>query len=114
MMIVTATEASMAALLDNPADLAALLEFHDAMLRAGVVASVEALLPARRGVHVHYASDRRAVVDSPFLASTPHIAGFWLIQVNSVEEAIEWARRVPLAEGEVEVRQTAFQLLPVD
>jgi len=113
MMIVKADAASEAGLLQDGARVSDLLEFHDAMVRAGVVVSVEALLPAYRGVCVQYASDPPTIVDRPFLETEEHIAGFWLIHVNSMEEAIEWARRVPLVGGEVEVRQTACQLFPL-
>jgi hypothetical protein len=50
-------------------------------------------------------------VDGPFVEEKNHIAGFWLIRVNSLNEAIEWAKRIPVVRGEVEVRQTALQLL---
>src|SRR5262249_35679367 len=112
MLIVKANEASDVGLRENSAKLVDLLQFHDAMVRAGVVLSVEALQPVCRGVRVGYSADRRTSVADPVL-ETPHILGFWLIRVHSMMEAIEWAQRAPLVGGEIEVRQTAFQLFPL-
>lgn len=113
MMIVTAHTESEVDLIQGESELADLLEFHDSMVRAGVVLSVEALEPWFRGVRVRYAADRPTIIDRPINKQRQHVVGFWLIRVKSMKEAIEWATRVPLARGEVEVRQTAFQLFPV-
>ena len=79
------------------------------MLKAGVMLSGEGLQASSKGVRVHYSGDTRTVVDGPFAETKELIAGFWLIQVKSKAEAIEWARRVPFVEGEVELRQV-FEL----
>jgi len=112
MMILSASEGSEFDLRQDGTLLADLVEFHDSMVRAGVVLAVEGLLPWRRGVRVRYSADQRAIVDGPFVEEKQHIVGFWLIHVSSLNDAIEWAKRIPLVRGEVEVRQTAFQLLP--
>jgi hypothetical protein len=113
MMIVKASQASEAGVLPDEVILAEMVKFHDSMLRAGVALSVEGLHASSTGVRVQYSGDRRTIIDGPFAEAKELIAGFWLIQVDSRKEAIEWARRAPLIEGEVELRQTAFQLLPV-
>ena len=113
MMIVKANEGSELDLLKDGAELANLLEFHDSMIRAGVVLSVESLQTSSRAVRVRYSGDRRIIADGPFPEEKQPVVGFWLIHVNSIGEAIEWAKRVPLVRGDVEIRQTAFQLFPL-
>jgi hypothetical protein len=65
----------------------------------------DGLHPSSKGARVTYSGPKRTVTDGPFAEAKELIAGYWLIQVKSKEEAIEWARRVPFTEGEVEVRQ---------
>lgn len=108
-LMVKAHEGLELELFQDVAQLAALLEFHESMVRAGRVLAVEALQPCRHSVRVRYA-DQRTIVETPFSADEPHVIGFWLIHVNSLNEAIQWATRVPLVSGEIEVRQIAFQL----
>ncbi|HUO86010.1 MAG TPA: YciI family protein, partial [Thermoanaerobaculia bacterium] len=75
------------------------------LVKAGVLLAGEGLHPTSRGVRVRYSGRERTVVDGPFSETKELIAGFWLLQVKSLEEAVEWARRVPFEEGEVEIRQ---------
>jgi hypothetical protein len=112
MMIAKATEESGVDLLRDGADLSNLLEFHDSMQRAGVVLSVEALQPPCRAVHVRYSGDRRIIANGAVSEEKQYVVGFWLIRVNSLQEATEWAKRVPLVNVEIEVRPTVFQLFP--
>jgi hypothetical protein len=112
MLILSASEGSEVDLPQDGIELADLVEFHDSMVRAGVLLSVEALQPRRRAVRVRYSADQQTIADGPCLEAKQHVVGFWLIRVSSLNEAIDWAKRIPLVRGEVEVRQTAFQLLP--
>jgi hypothetical protein len=84
------------------------------MRRAGVLLSVEGLHDPAERVRVQYAGHEQSIARGPFEGEKAGVSGFWLIQVNSIEEALEWARRVPLVDGEIEVRQAAFQVLQTD
>lgn len=100
----------------EPADGDVLLEmmkFHVSLMTAGIVRWVEALEPSSRGLRVQYAAGHRTIVSDPFPTPQELIAGFWIIEVSSREEAIEWACRVPLADGRVELREAVFQIVPL-
>lgn len=79
--------------------------YNEELVRAGVLLAGEGLHPSARGARIRYSGEERSVIDGPFTEAKELIAGFWLIQVKSLAEAIEWARRVPFREGEVEIRQ---------
>ena len=84
-------------------------EFNEALAKAGILLAGEGLKPSSQGARVRFSGRDRTVTDGPFAETKELVAGFWLIQVRSKEEAIEWARRVPFVDGEVEVRQV-FEL----
>ncbi len=105
MMIVKASEESEAGVLPTEQELAEMGRYNEELVKAGVLLAGEGLHPSSRGVRVQFSGDRRAVIDGPFTEAKELIAGFWLIQVRSREEAIEWAKRVPFREGEIEIRQ---------
>jgi hypothetical protein len=65
----------------------------------------EGLHPSSKGARIRFSGDKRTVIDGPFAETKELIAGFWLIQVKSMDEAIEWVKRVPFEDGEVEIRQ---------
>ena len=80
--------------------------YNEELVKAGVMLAGEGLHPSSRGMRVRFDVDGRStVVDGPFAETKELIAGFWLVQVRSREEAVEWAKRVPFREGEIEVRQ---------
>ena len=79
----------------DPQRLAAMGRFNQELVRAGVLLAGEGLHSSARGVRVRYAGSGRTVVDGPFAETKELVAGFWLWQVRSLEEAIEWARRCP-------------------
>ena len=113
MIIVKASAASDGG---EPADgdvLVEMTKFHDSLMSAGVVRWVEALEPSSRGVQVQYAAGQPAVISGPFPTPQELIAGFWIIEVSSRKQAVEWACRVPLVDGLVELREAVFQILPV-
>ena len=83
-------------------------KYNEELVRAGVLLAGEGLHPSSKGARVRISGSKRTVVDGPFSETKELIAGFWLIQVTSKEEAIEWAKRIPNPEGvdaEVEIRQ---------
>ena len=83
-------------------------KYNEELVRAGVMLAGEGLHPSSKGARVKFSGSRRTVVDGPFAETKELIAGFWLIQVKSKEEAIEWVKRIPNPDGadtEVEIRQ---------
>ena len=81
-------------------------EFNNALQKAGVLLALDGLFPPSTGARVSYADGKPTVTDGPFAESIEVIAGYWIIQVRSREEAIEWARRAPMSSNEViEIRQ---------
>jgi hypothetical protein len=90
---------------DSPAVFEEMGRYNEELVKAGVLLAGEGLHPSSAGLRVAYDGDERTVIDGPFAETKELVAGFWLIQVGSRDEAIEWARRVPFREGEVEVRR---------
>jgi len=83
-------------------------KYNEELVRAGVLLAGEGLHPSSKGARVRLSGSKRTVVDGPFSETKELVAGFWLIQVKSKEEAIEWAKRIPNPDGvdaEVEIRQ---------
>jgi hypothetical protein len=83
-------------------------KFNDELVKAGIMLAGEGLHPSSKGVKVKFSGDKRTVIDGPFTEAKELIAGYWLWQVKSKEEAIEWAKRCPNptgAESELELRQ---------
>ena len=110
MLIVKASKESEAGVLPSEELLAAMAKYNEELVKAGVLLAAEGLQPSSKGVRVRFSGARRTVIDGPFTETKELIAGFWLIQVKSKEEAIEWAKRVPAPhgegkEGEIEIRQ---------
>ena len=94
----------------DPAVFAAMAAYHEELARAGVLLDANGLKPTRTGWRVRYDGARRTIIDGPFTETKELIAGYTLIQVNSREEALEWARRFPNPVGadqpaEIEVRE---------
>jgi hypothetical protein len=109
MMLVKASKDSEAGVLPDEKILGEMAKYNEEMLKAGVMLAGEGLQASSKGARVTFSNRKPSVTDGPFTETKELIAGFWLIQVNSREEAIEWAKRVPFDEGEVEVRQV-FEL----
>jgi len=109
MMIVKASKDSEAGILPDEKILGEMAKYNEEMVKAGVMLAGEGLQASSKGARVRFANGKPTVIDGPFAETKELIAGFWLIQVKSREEAIQWARRVPFDEGEVEVRQV-FEL----
>jgi len=79
--------------------------FNDELVKAGVMLAGEGLHPSSKGVRVRFSGGKRTVIDGPFTETKELVAGFWLWQVKSKEEAIEWLKRAPFEGTEVEIRQ---------
>jgi hypothetical protein len=106
MMLVKANKDSEAGVLPSKELMAAMGQFNEEMARAGVLLAGEGLHASSKGARVKFSGKKRIVTDGPFPGTNELLAGFWLIQVKSKEEAIEWASRIPFTDGEeVEVRQ---------
>ena len=80
-------------------------KFNEELAKAGVMLAGEGLQPSSKGARVKFSGNKRTVIDGPFSETKELVAGFWLWQVRSKEEAIEWLKRAPFREGEVELRQ---------
>ena len=109
MMIVKADDRSEAGVMPTEQELAEMAKFNEQLINAGVMLAGDGLHPSSKGAKVRFDGSKRTVIDGPFTEAKELIAGFWLLQVKSKEEAVEWAKRVPFTEGEVELRQV-FEL----
>jgi len=106
MLVVKADQNTEAGVLPSQELVAAMGQFNEAMVIAGVQLAAEGLHPSAKGARLTCSGAKRTVIDGPFPETTALIAGFWIMQVKSTAEAIEWASRVPFADDEViEVRQ---------
>jgi len=108
MVIVKANKDSEAGILPSTEILTAMGKFNEELVKAGVMLAGEGLHPSSKGVRVRFSGGKRTVIDGPFAETKELIAGFWIWQVKSKEEAIEWVKRCPNPhneETEVEIRQ---------
>jgi hypothetical protein len=105
MVIVKANKDSEAGVLPDQKLLAEMGKFNDELAKAGVMLAGEGLQPSSRGARVRFSGDKRTVIEGPFAETKELVAGFWVWKVKSREEAIEWLKRAPFREGEVEIRQ---------
>jgi hypothetical protein len=105
MVLVKATKDSEAGALPTQEMLAEMGKFNEELTNAGIMLAGEGLQPSSKGARVNFSGDKRTVVDGPFPETKELIAGFWLWQVKSMEEAIEWAKRIPFREEHVEIRR---------
>lgn len=105
MVIVKANEKSERGVLPDEQELTAMGKFNDELIKAGVMLAGEGLHPSSKGLRIRFEGNKKTVIDGPFAESKELIAGYWLVQVKSREEAIEWFKRAPFQEGELELRQ---------
>jgi hypothetical protein len=105
MIIVKANPQSEAGVLPGAEILAAMGKYNQELVQAGVMLAGEGLHASSKGARVRFAGSQRTVSEGPFANPESLVAGFWLFQVKSKEEAIEWIKRAPFQEGEVEIRQ---------
>jgi hypothetical protein len=106
MVIVKGDKNSEAGILPNKELFAEMGKFNEQLAKAGVMLAGEGLQPTSKGKRVKFSGATRSVIDGPFTESKELIAGFWLWQVRSMEEAVEWLKRAPFDGGtEIEIRQ---------
>jgi hypothetical protein len=86
-------------------ELAEMGKFNEELVKAGVMLAGEGLHPSSKGVRVDFNGDKPSVVDGPFAEAKELVAGYWVWQVKSMDEAVEWIKRAPFREGEIELRQ---------
>jgi hypothetical protein len=109
MIIVKASKQSEAGILPTAEELTAMGAYNEQLMKAGIMLDGDGLHPSSRGARVRFSGTRRTVIDGPFAETSELIAGFWIWQVKSKEEAIEWVKRcpnpMPGTESEIEIRQ---------
>ena len=104
MVFVKATKDSEAGAMPSPELFREMGAFNEKLVKAGVMLSGEGLAPSAQGKRVRCTGKDRAVIDGPFAETKELVAGFWMWQVKSIEEAVEWIRRSPFVDGEIEIR----------
>jgi hypothetical protein len=107
MVLVKATKESEAGVMPSEELLTAMGKFNEELVAAGVMLAGEGLHPSSKGKRVRFSGTERTVIDGPFSATNELVAGFWLWQVKSMDDAIEWVKRCPnphLSGGELEIR----------
>jgi hypothetical protein len=107
MVIVKATKDSEAGALPSKELLTAMGKYNEELVKAGIMLAGEGLQPSRKGKRVRFSGEKRTVIDGPFAETKELIAGYWIWQVRSMEEAVEWLKRCPNpmpGESEVEIR----------
>lgn len=108
MMMVKASKASEAGVLPTEAQIAEMSRYNEQLMKAGVLLDLAGLQASAKGARIKFSGDKKTVVDGPFAETKELVSGFWIIQVRSREEAMEWALRAPNpafgGEGEIEIR----------
>ena len=108
MVIVKASKDSEAGVMPSQELLTEMGKFNEALVKAGVMLAADGLRPSSQGKRVRFSGGKKTVIDGPFAETKEHIAGYWIWQVKSMEEALEWARRcpdpMPGDESEIEIR----------
>ncbi|MEI7926064.1 MAG: YciI family protein [Chloroflexota bacterium] len=106
MVIVKEDQDSEAGKLPPPELFEAMGKFNEDLVKAGVMLSAEGLLPSSKGFRMKYEGEKRTIIDGPFAEAKELVGGFWILQVKSRDEVIEWMKRAPFDGGvEIEVRQ---------
>jgi hypothetical protein len=105
MMFVKASEQSEAGVMPDEKLLSDMGRYNEELARSGALLDGSGLEPSSKGARVCFSGGRPRVIDGPFAEAKELVAGYWLIQARSKEEAIEWARRVPFVDGEIEIRR---------
>lgn len=101
MVIVKATKDSEAGALPSKELLAAMGKYNEQLVKAGIMLAGDGLQPSSKGKRVRFSGDKRSVIDGPFAETKELIAGFWIWQVRSMEEAVEWLKRCPNPHGDI-------------
>jgi hypothetical protein len=108
MVMVKATEGSEYGAMPSTELLTAMGAYNEELVKAGILVGGDGLHPSAKGVRVRFSGDKRSVIDGPFAETKELVAGFWIFEVKSLEEAVEWVKRCPnpmTEESEIEIRQ---------
>src|ERR671933_1445568 len=105
MVLVKASPESEAGEMPSEEALSEMTDFNEELVKAGVMLAGEGLHPSSKGARVAFSGSERKVIDGPFAETKELVAGYWLWQVKSLDEALEWLKRAPFQEGSVEIRQ---------
>jgi len=108
MVIVKGTAESEAGVMPSTEMLTAMGAYNEELVKAGVMLAGEGLHPSSKGARVHFEGQKRQVIDGPFTETKELVAGFWIFQVSSLEECIEWVKRCPnpmMGPSDIEIRQ---------
>ena len=104
MVLVKASPESEAGEMPSEEVLSQMTDFNEELVKAGVMLAGEGLHPSSKGARVAFSGSERKVIDGPFAETKELVAGYWVWQVKSLDEAVEWLKRAPFQEGEVEIR----------
>ena len=104
LVIVKATPESEAGVMPTEQELTDMGKFNEELVKAGVMLAGEGLHPTSKGKRIRFSGTKRTVIDGPFTETKELIAGFWIWQLRSMDEAVEWLKRSPFKDGEVELR----------
>ena len=104
MVIVKASKESEAGVMPSAKELEQMGKYNEELIKAGVMLAGDGLHPSKKAKRVRFGGSKPTVIDGPFAETKELVAGFWLWQCKSVEEAVEWLKRAPFQEGEVELR----------
>lgn len=107
MMIIKSDESTEAGQMPSEQELLEMGNYNTQLVNAGIMLAGEGLLASDLGARVNFSDGEASVVDGPFAEAKELVAGFWIIDVKSKDEAVEWARRVPAREGQIEIRKVA-------
>jgi hypothetical protein len=108
MVIVKASDESESGRMPTQQELAEMGTYNEELVKAGVMLAGEGLLPSSKGARVRFDKDgRTTVIDGPFTETKELVAGFWILQVSSREEVLEWVKKAPFRDAEIEVRKVA-------
>ncbi|RZQ66050.1 YciI family protein [Amycolatopsis suaedae] len=106
MVMVMSDENTEAGALPTEEDLRCMTEFNEELVKAGIMLAGDGLHPSSKGARVRFSEGGRAtVIDGPFAEAKELVAGYWILEVSSKEECLEWVKRIPFTSGEVQVRQ---------
>jgi hypothetical protein len=105
MILVKASKDSEAGMMPSKKILTEMGKFNEELAKAGVLLAADGLHPSSKGARVRFSGDKRIVTDGPFAETKELIAGFWIWQVKSKKEAVEWLKRAPFDDTEIEIRQ---------
>ncbi|CAN5900955.1 YciI family protein [soil metagenome] len=105
LVIVKADKNSEAGVMPDEKLLAEMGNYNEELVKAGIMLAGEGLQPSSKGARVRFSGDEKAVIDGPFAETKELVAGFWLWEAKSLDDAIEWVKRAPFQDTEIEIRQ---------